>query len=283
MRGQSWDLADFSMRETNGNKVYTTGSTWDTNLGEVVTVVGQSSKKRVRQGRHRDYVSYENSIVQFSTGQYGEYENTSVKGGRMKNALTPSVFGHGFHGIGTHTGKVGGVTSQVYSVWSGMIERCYSEKYQNKKTTYKGVVTDERWHNFQNFCDDIIFLVGYLEWTQAPGLWDIDKDVKQEGDKIYSKDTCCFLPQKFNTMVRDLSSRRYMLRKKGNYQATLYNGGKRSWKTVETAKEAEAISNKNKYEDFLWWLDNFDKPMSKEVKQLLTDYINKWYDGKQTS
>ena len=38
-----------------------------------------------------------------------------------------------------------------YRVWTHMLERCYSDKYQDRKPTYKGCSVSEEWLRFSNF------------------------------------------------------------------------------------------------------------------------------------
>ena len=83
-----------------------------------------------------------------------------------------------------------------YSKWNNMFIRCYNKKYKEKTPTYEGCSVCEEWRNFDNF----------LEWFNNPenGYRDgyqLDKDLLVQGNKIYSPDTCCFIPQTINCMM----------------------------------------------------------------------------------
>ena len=47
-----------------------------------------------------------------------------------------------------------------------------------------------------NFIDDVSKMKGY-------GLkgWELDKDIIVKGNKLYSKDTCCFVPAEVNSLL----------------------------------------------------------------------------------
>ena len=40
------------------------------------------------------------------------------------------------------------------------------------------------------------------------GGWELDKDILVKGNKIYSPDTCCFVPKEVNTVFTKRQSKR---------------------------------------------------------------------------
>ena len=81
---------------------------------------------------------------------------------------------------------------QAYITWSSMIERCYNEKMRHKWATYKGCEVCEQWKylsNFKKWFDE-----HYVEG------WHLDKDILVKGNKVYSPETCCFVPQEVNIL-----------------------------------------------------------------------------------
>lgn len=91
------------------------------------------------------------------------------------------------------------VRCPAYSAWTGMLKRAYSEKYQEKRPTYKGVVVCDEWHSFMSFRH------WWLE-SQVDG-WHMDKDVLSD-DRIYSPETCIFLPVWLNSFTIDSGAAR---------------------------------------------------------------------------
>ena len=82
----------------------------------------------------------------------------------------------------------------VYSIWNGMLRRCYSDVELRKKPSYKGVTVCKEWHKLSNFKK--WFDENYIEGYQ------LDKDILANGDsKVYSPETCCFIPAQLNAML----------------------------------------------------------------------------------
>lgn len=123
----------------------------------------------------------------------------------VKDMNRRSVYGVGYIGVGQHdTGSgVSGKHDKVYELWRGMIRRCYAPETHSEETVaaYKDCYVDERWHSYQNFCDDIQELPGYADWDKNnhkpfKESWCLDKDIlgRPMKKKCYSKETCLFIP-----------------------------------------------------------------------------------------
>lgn len=98
-------------------------------------------------------------------------------------------------GINDYDDKVfiNGKMIKSYIVWNDMLKRCYSSKYQEKNPTYIGCSVCDEWlsfNNFKNWYDN-----NYIENYQ------LDKDLLKRGNKIYSSDTCVFIPNFINTIL----------------------------------------------------------------------------------
>lgn len=85
------------------------------------------------------------------------------------------------------------ITNLAYKHWHNMFLRCYSKKYQEKEPSYIGCSVDKRWHKFSVFKE--WFIENYRDG------YALDKDLLVPSNKCYSPETCCFLPQKINTMI----------------------------------------------------------------------------------
>lgn len=77
--------------------------------------------------------------------------------------------------------------------WEGLLYRCYSKKFQEKRPTYKGCSVCEEWLTFSNFKK-------WMEQQEWEGRA-LDKDFLVEGNKIYSPATCVFIPSKLNNFI----------------------------------------------------------------------------------
>jgi hypothetical protein len=82
-----------------------------------------------------------------------------------------------------------------YRTWKDMLQRCYSDKYQERRPTYKGCSVSEEWLTFSVF-------KSWMEEQDWEGK-QLDKDLLFEGNKVYSKETCVFVTQKVNSFTLD--------------------------------------------------------------------------------
>ena len=98
------------------------------------------------------------------------------------------------------------VDKRTYELWYRMLRRCYDEKQLecNKGKGYADCTVCEEWLLYSNFEKDIKTLFGYENWFNQSGYC-LDKDTVQPGNKIYSKETCCFISSAEN--IRDVHNR----------------------------------------------------------------------------
>ena len=126
------------------------------------------------------------------------------KKGSIKCPYEKSVYNIGYYGEGNYKCRENNKDTKCYKTWHDMLERCYSEDYQNKKPTYIGCEVCEEWHNFQNFAK--WYEDNYYECNEEK--MHLDKDILYKGNKIYSPQTCVFVPERINTLfVKNNASR----------------------------------------------------------------------------
>lgn len=103
--------------------------------------------------------------------------------------------GVGIYTKGKYKAKENSVHTKEYKLWFAMLARCYSEDYQKRQPTYIGCTVSENFKNFQFFAEWCNNQVGF-------GLegWQLDKDILVKGNKVYSEDTCCFVPKVVNNL-----------------------------------------------------------------------------------
>ena len=141
-----------------------------------------------------EYNSYNNITVEFiETGYVTNIGGVSIRRGSVKDRLYPSVHGVGFIGEGKYKPSIDRKHTKAYACWESMLRRCYSKKFQEKRLTYKGCSVCEEWHNFQVFAE--YYKGNYKEGSQ------LDKDLLLKGNKVYSQDTCVFVPSNINTFI----------------------------------------------------------------------------------
>jgi hypothetical protein len=220
------------------------GEKWTTNdFGDII-IVGYANA-------HNCDVKFEDNTVVKGLSY------TNIKKGRVSNPNSITVYGVGFIGQGKYTSKINGKTTKVYDTWTGILRRCYSKKFHLKYSTYKYCTVEQSWHNFQVFAK--WFEENYVEGFQ------LDKDILVKGNKVYSPETCCFVPQEINSIFVSCKSvrGRYPLgvsesnkKFKGSIQlkgkqVTLgrFNTPEEAFQAYKTAKEAYIKEVADKWKD----------------------------------
>ena len=121
----------------------------------------------------------------------------SFKKGSIICPYEPRNYGHGFLGEGKHKVYDGNIKrTKCYDTWHEMLKRCYDPKYHEKEPTYKGCEVCKEWLNFQMFAE--WYYKNYYE-IEGQRIC-LDKDILLKGNKIYSADTCVFVPHRINSL-----------------------------------------------------------------------------------
>lgn len=141
-----------------------------------------------------DYISCDKVVVRFiETGFETTCEFCQIKRGTVKDLLLPRVCGVGFIGGDKYSTKS---HPWAYLKWQNMLERCYEPTTDQMAKCYKGVTVCEEWFNFQVFAEWAVKQCGYGNKN-----WASEKDLLVKGNKLYSPDTCCFLPIELNNQM----------------------------------------------------------------------------------
>ena len=116
------------------------------------------------------------------------------------------------------------ITTQAYNCWSRMISRCHDTKYQDRCETYKDCSVCKEWYLFSNF-------FSWFKQNYKQGC-ELDKDILVKGNKVYSPDTCCFVPQEINKILIKRNKKRGTLpigvyeQKSGVFLAQIHKNAK---------------------------------------------------------
>lgn len=144
-----------------------------------------------------------NIYVEFT--EHGNVVSTSYlnfKDGKVRNNYDKTVYGVGYIGEGMYKSQDGGKQSKIYRCWYSMFSRCYSEVYHIRRPNYKDCVVDSRWYSFQDFGEWYDENYYEIEGEEMA----LDKDILIKGNKIYSPDTCVFVPQRVNSLFTNSNS-----------------------------------------------------------------------------
>ena len=154
----------------------------------------------------KSYISSTEVEVTFiATGYTLTATAGNIRRGLVKDRTHPRVFGVGYIGAGEHTTYIDRTKTPQYKTWQNMLQRCYDEKTQKRNPSYKGCTVCKHWHNFQNFAK------WYIENYPEDGRpYQLDKDIKVNGNKVYSPDTCVFVTKIEN--VAAATAKSYQIR-----------------------------------------------------------------------
>lgn len=131
-----------------------------------------------------EYINSSNIIIKFiKTGYIAKSYYHGLRNGYFKDNLHPSLCGVGYFGKGEHSGSC-----KKHKCWTNMMLRCY---YKTNKIDNDSSVC-ESWHDYQVFA----------KWYEENYVksFQLDKDLKIYKNKIYSPDTCVFVPNKINSL-----------------------------------------------------------------------------------
>lgn len=174
----------------------------------------------------------------------------------MKDLYKKTVYGIGFIGEGDYKITIDNQRTNISNTWKNMLQRCY--KGSQTHPSYEGIVVDEKWHNFQNFAK--WFEDNYNPETMKG--WHLDKDILIKNNKIYSPETCVFVPSEINYLFIKCNKKRGVYPigisfVHNRFQVTLRKNGKtynlgrfktieESFKIYKEAKESyiKEIANK---------------------------------------
>ena len=140
------------------------------------------------------YVSSQEVHIKFVETCFEDVVQMScIKSGTVKDPLSRSVYGVGV--VGEEATRINNRQIKERELWSSMLTRCYDDKYHSRFQAYVGCSVSDNFKYFPYF----------KEWcNQQIGFniegFELDKDILVKGNKIYSEDTCCFVPREINSL-----------------------------------------------------------------------------------
>jgi len=161
-----------------------------------------------------EYVNAKCVHIKFTkTGFLSTVLAQHVRSGGVKDKLYPNVCCVGYIGDGVYTARLFGKITRQYTAWKNMLKRCYDTQYQEKNSTYKGCSVVKEWHNFQNFAKwfDENYIEGY----------DLDKDIRVKGNKVYGPEFCVFVSHSDNTI--EACARHFVFKSPDGETTHIYN------------------------------------------------------------
>ena len=146
-----------------------------------------------KAGLWLEVVCYNNAksvLVKFDlTGYEVSTQASKIKSGSVKDVMSPYLYGVGFFGSKQRSL---GDCRKSYDTWRHMMYRCYDEMSSETHPTYDGCTVCDEWHNFTLF--NQWYSDNYIDGHH------LDKDVRVDGNKVYSPSTCKFITIAENQM-----------------------------------------------------------------------------------
>lgn len=143
-----------------------------------------------------DYLGNREVYVRFvNTGYVTRTHLTSITSGCVRDRLLPSVYGVGIVGDSPIVDNEG-IKLKEYGIWCSMLARCYSKIKHAEFPSYSDCEVSENFKYFPYFKEWCKKQIGF-----GNEGWHLDKDILVKGNKIYSEDTCCFVPYQINVAL----------------------------------------------------------------------------------
>ena len=143
------------------------------------------------------YKNKRNIVVEFQDEYKArvstQYNNFKI--GNVKNPYDKNEYG-GYVGEGKYKIWENKKATKSYTCWTNILKRCYDPYILNKYPTYIDCYVCDEWLCFQNFAK--WHEENYYEVENCK--MNLDKDILVKGNKIYSPETCIFVPNKINIL-----------------------------------------------------------------------------------
>lgn len=200
-------------------------------------------------------------------GEHLQYGN--FKRGNISCPYEKRVFNIGYLGEGKYNASINSKCTKHYNVWKGILERCYDPKYIKKRPTYTGCEVCPEWHSFQIFAEWADKNYYEIEGQRMA----LDKDILCKGNKIYSPNTCVFVPTRINSLFVKSDNKRGncpigVTYKKQKYVASCnINGKQKNLGCYTTPEEAFQV-----YKNFK---EQYIKEIAEEYKNVIPQKLYK--------
>ena len=163
------------------------------------------------------------------------------------------VCGMGINDLTQEIHQSKGKTTPVYRVWHGMLFRC-SKK--NTQETYNDCSVCDEWLRFSNF--KRWFDENYIDGFQ------LDKDILVKCNKVYSPETCCFVPPEINVLLTKRQNDR------GEYPIGVFPNGKRFSAKVNVNGKSKYLGIFDTVEDAF---QRYKQAKEEHLKELAKKYF----------
>ena len=225
-------------------------------VGKVCKSLNSGDFKIVKYNNNR------NVEIQFlRTGFETSVHLVQVKNGNVRDPYLPSVYGVGV--VGTkYPITINGIQTKEYVLWKRMLERCYSDSaYQKQRPTYEGCEVSDNFKSYEYFYEWCHNQIGF-----GVDGFELDKDLLVKGNKVYSEDSCIFIPKNINLLLTKSTASR------GNHLIGV------NWCKRDKAFKAMVRKNKGCSEHLGYFKTEIEafKAYKKTKEAFVKEQANKW-------
>ena len=207
------------------------------------------------------------------TFEHVDYSN--FKRGNVKCPYERRYFNAGYLGEGKYKMSENKKLKMEFNIWYSMLRRCYDPKFHKRKSTYEDCEVEDYLLNFQHMGEWI-----KDNYYEVPGeRMCLDKDILYKGNKVYSRETCIFVPHRINALFAKSNKARgecpigVTPRPSGNYQVHCSNryGKQICLGTYSTKAEAFRVYKKYKEKVIKETIDSYKGKMPEPYYSKLKD------------
>ena len=138
--------------------------------------------------------------IQFlKTGYETTVELGHIRNGYVKDPYSPSVYGVGVTGT-KYSITISGVKTREYNLWQSVLRRCYSDNFKKQRPTYEGCEVSNNFKSYEYFYEWCNEQIGFGNDGDG-NPFHLDKDLLIKGNKVYSEDSCVFIPAEINSLL----------------------------------------------------------------------------------
>ena len=191
----------------------------------------------------------------------------NIRNGLIKDPYLASVFGVGVLGT-KYLSEVNRVKTKEYALWMNMLQRCYSDACKKKYPTYEGCEASENFKYYEYFYEWCHKQVGFNNDGNG-NPFHLDKDLLIKGNKVYSEDSCVFIPSEINSLLVKREGMR------GEHLIGVY------WNKTNKAFRATVSKNKGKREHLGYFKTELEafNAYKKAKESFVKEQAEKWKDN----
>ena len=225
-----------------------------------------------------EYKRYEEVKVKFTETNYIKWTNwNTLQKGSTISPYCKTVYKYGYIGDGKYNHKDYPI---IYDAWHDMIRRCYYTGYHKKNPTYIDCEVCDEWLNFQDFAKWYENNYYQIENQQM----NLDKDILVKNNKIYSPETCIFVPHDINSLFTKTNTKRGKYPIGVHFKKNKYHVQIQKYKqviylgTYDTPEEAFMVYKTAKENHIKEMADKYKDLIPKKLYDAMYEYEVEWED-----